>query len=1037
MTAALDVAGVRVRLRDADVLAGLGLTLAPGQVRALVGLNGAGKTTALRVILGMLRPDAGRVLLLGHELGGEPRDVWGRVGHLVESPSAYPELTARENIAATTAMHGADPLRAARRASELAETLGLGPWLDTRVGRLSLGTRQRRRRVRARGLAALGRPGALGHAREPGAGGPAGFPARGGRSRGARHRARLGPSPARPGVTGTPSGPWKDGRVDNSIRVRGAHLHNLADVDVDLPRNALVAFTGVSGSGKSSLAFGTIQGEAQRRYFESVAPFARRLMQQASSPQVRSIEGLPPAVALQQRHSTNARSSVGTITQTSNTLRMLWSRCGDYPEGMARVDSDHFSPNTAVGACPECSGLGSVHRPTEASMVPDPDLSIADGAIASWPGAWLGKNYRDILRTLGYDIHVPWRTLPQDQRDWILFTDEEPIVTVHPERAAGRVQRPYQGQYRSAARHVLHVLSESKSAPARERALRFVITSPCPTCHGRRLNPDALRVTWSGLAIDEATALPIDALLPRLRERRVTLGDPRQLGATAQAEAMLLDDLVSRLGVLAELGLGHLALGRATPTVSAGELQRLRLATLLRSGLFGVVYVLDEPSAGLHPRDVEPLMTVLRRLVEAGNSVLVVEHDLDIVRACDWVVDVGPGAGSHGGHVLYSGPVPGLRDVGASVTRRYLDRTVHPEEIRDDAGRDPRGTLRLSGVTVHNLRHLDVEFGLGVVTVVTGVSGSGKTSLLTATGRAVGVLLGQDPAARDDGGDAEPDDLDGVGQDEASWGTATMTGPRRPDRVVQITQKPIGRTPRSNLATYTGLFDRVRKLFADTPRARELGHTPSRFSFNVAEGRCPTCSGEGVVAVELLFMPGTYSVCPDCGGTRYNDDTLRVRWHDLTIADVLALTVEDAVPVFADEPVVARALAALDALGLGYLTLGQPATELSGGEAQRIKLASELQRKRRGHTLYLLDEPSAGLHPADVHLLLHQLDGLAAAGNTVIMVEHDAAAIATADEVVELGPGAGEAGGRIVGRRRNRAADAAGRPHAADDDRTR
>ena len=823
----------------------------------------------------------------------------------------------------------------------------------------------------------------------------------------------------------------------------GALLHNLRDVDVSIPRNRLVAFTGVSGSGKSSLAFGTIHGEAQRRYFDSVAPFARRLIHTAIDPQVRDITGLPPAVALEQRRAgAGSRSTVGTVTTTGNTLRMLWSRCGDYPADVSPMDSDHFSPHTAVGACPACSGLGVVHEPTEASMVPDPGLSIAEGAIAAWPGAWQGKNYRDIVATLGHDIDMPWRELPQASRDWILLTDEEPVVTVVPEREAGRIQRPYQGRFASARRYLLRTLSETRSATQRARALRYVVTSPCRTCGGRRLRPDALRVTWQGLAIDEAGRLAVADLLPVLRGRLAVLdgerqrsraggGGERQSGAHADAERLLLHDLVGRLQVLVDLGIGHLDLARSSTSVSTGELQRLRVATAVRSGLFGVVYVLDEPSAGLHPHDTEALLRALRGLVDAGNSVLVVEHDMAVVNACDWVVDVGPGAGSQGGRVLWSGPLDGLDSVPGSVTARFLHHRVHPTEIRPVSSssqtltgasaypvpRAPRGELRVTGIERHTLHAVDVTLPLGVLTVVTGVSGSGKSSLLEAVHDTVGARLArvedQPDAAEedDDGADLAPGP--GAGS-SAGLGEASATGELAPTRLVRITQQPIGRTPRSNLATYTGLFDHVRALYARTDLARERHYKAGRFSFNVAAGRCQTCQGEGQVAVELLFLPGTWSTCPTCHGARYNLETLQVTWQGMSIADVLALTVEQALGVFAGQPPVRRALEALAGLGLGYLTLGQPATQLSGGEAQRIKLATELQTERRSPTLYLLDEPTSGLHPADVHRLLRQLHALVDAGHTVVIAEHDAAALATADWVVELGPGAGEAGGAVI-----------------------
>ncbi|MFE9621569.1 ATP-binding cassette domain-containing protein [Streptomyces sp. NPDC006527] len=746
---------------------------------------------------------------------------------------------------------------------------------------------------------------------------------------------------------------------DAFVRVRGAREHNLKGVDVDIPRDVVAVFTGVSGSGKSSLAFGTIYAEAQRRYFESVAPYARRLIHQVGAPKVGEITGLPPAVSLQQRRSSpTSRSSVGTVTNLSNSLRMLFSRAGTHPPGADRLDSDAFSPNTAAGACPKCHGLGEVHRTTEELLVPDPSLSIREGAIAAWPGAWQGKNLRDILDTLGYDVDVPWRDLPAAQREWILFTEEQPVVTVHPVREANRIQRPYQGTYTSARRYVLKTFADSKSPALRARAERFLTGAPCPACGGSRLRPEALAVTFAGRTIAELAALPLTELAGVLD------------GASGTAR-VLTDDLAARIAPVVELGLGYLSLDRATPTLSAGELQRLRLATQLRSGLFGVVYVLDEPSAGLHPADTEALLTVLARLKGAGNSVFVVEHHLDVVRAADWLVDVGPRAGEHGGRVLYSGPVADLASVAESATARFLfDRS--PAPVREV--RAPRGRLKVGPVTRHNLRGVTAEFPLGVFTAVTGVSGSGKSTL-------IGEIT---------------QELEGVG------------------RLVAVDQRPIGRTPRSNLATYTGLFDVVRKVFAGTRTARERGYGVGRFSFNVAGGRCETCQGEGFVSVELLFLPTSYAPCPDCGGARYNPETLEVTHRGLSIAQVLDLSVEAAAEFFADTPAVARSLTTLLDVGLGYLRLGQPATELSGGEAQRIKLASELQRVRRAHTLYLLDEPTTGLHPADVEVLLRQLHGLVDAGHTVVVVEHDMSVVAGADWVIDLGPGGGDEGGRIV-----------------------
>lgn len=774
---------------------------------------------------------------------------------------------------------------------------------------------------------------------------------------------------------------------DPYVRVRGAREHNLRDVDVDIPRDTLTVFTGVSGSGKSSLAFGTIYAEAQRRYFESVAPYARRLIHQVGAPRVGEITGLPPAVSLEQRRSTpGARSSVGTVTTLSNSLRMLFSRAGDYPPGAERLDSDAFSPNTAAGACPRCHGLGRIHRTTEELLVPDPSLSIRDGAIAAWPGAWQGKNLRDVLDALGYDIGRPWRELDARDRQWILFTDEQPVVTVHPVRDAGRIQRPYQGTYMSARRYVTHTFADSRSRTLRARAERFLTSAPCPVCEGGRLRPEAMAVTFAGRTIAELAALPLTSLAEVLRAAD---GD----GTTR----VLTEDLLARIGTVTELGLGYLGLDRTAPTLSSGELQRLRLATQLRSGLFGVVYVLDEPSAGLHPADTEALLGVLERLKEAGNTVFVVEHQMDVVRRADWLVDVGPLAGEHGGRVLHSGPPAGLADVSESATRRFLF-DEGPAPVREP--RTPSGWIRLLGVDRHNVRGVDAAFPLGVFTAVTGVSGSGKSTLV---GQLAAVLADRQAAG-----------ADGAPAERPPVGCASATGLEAVSRLVEVDQKAIGRTPRSNLATYTGLFDVVRKLFAATPTARERGYKVGRFSFNVAGGRCETCQGEGFVSVELLFLPSTYAPCPDCRGARYNPETLEVTLDGLNIAQVLDLDVESAAGFFAGTPSVERSLRTLLDVGLGYLRLGQPATELSGGEAQRIKLATELQRTRRGHTLYVLDEPTTGLHPADVEVLMRQLHGLVEAGSTVVVVEHDMAVVAGADWVVDLGPGGGDRGGRIV-----------------------
>ena len=777
---------------------------------------------------------------------------------------------------------------------------------------------------------------------------------------------------------------------ETGIEVRDAHLHNLRNVDVDIPRGTLVAVTGVSGSGKSSLAFGTIHGEGQRRYLESVAPFARRLIGSAVDPQVGSVEGLPPTVALEQSTSGGgARSTVGTVSALSNSIRLLYSRAGGNPKGLY---SDSFSPNTPEGMCPTCQGTGVVHEPTEESMVPDPTLSIEDGAIQAWPGAWAGKNFHDILATLGYDLDSPWQELPKEDREWILFTEERPVVTVKPLRGEDQIQRNYKGTWRSVASYLTNTLAETQSDTLRKRVLSYMESRVCETCHGRRLNPEALKVTYAGMPIDELGALPLDKVYEVLAAQEPSEGS---------AEDLLLKQILPALQSALDLGLAHLSLDRPAPTLSAGELQRIRLSAQLRSGLFGVAYVLDEPSAGLHPAERGAVLDICRRFIDAGNSVLLVEHDMELVAQTDYLVDVGPLAGERGGEVVYAGPTSEY--TGDAPTAKALANRA--PSLNDDP-RSATGELSLAGVSARSIDGLNVSFGMGQFTAVAGVSGSGKSTLVSTV--LAGVLR--------EAASTVVDEDDEVGQD-GEWGVDKQEGFDAVSRVVQITQKPIGRTPRSTLATYTGLFDGVRKLFAGTDEAKRRKWTVSRFSYNVKQGQCPTCGGAGKIEVELVFLPGSYTTCPDCGGARYNDETLEVTWEGLTIAEVLELTVDEAADVFANEPKILRAVETLQAVGLGYLRLGQGAPELSGGEAQRIKLATELQRSRnsrRGHTVYLLDEPTTGLHPADVALLVQELNSLVDAGQTVIVVEHDLSVIAQADRVIEMGPGAGADGGQIV-----------------------
>jgi excinuclease ABC subunit A len=804
------------------------------------------------------------------------------------------------------------------------------------------------------------------------------------------------------------------------VQVRGAREHNLKNVDLDIPRDSLVVFTGVSGSGKSSLAFGTLYAEAQRRYLESVAPYARRLFHQMGVPEVDSINGLPPAVALQQqRGSPTTRSSVGSVTTLSNLLRMLYSRAGTYPPGQPHLDAEAFSPNTPAGACPQCHGLGRVYEVTERSMVPDDSLSIRERAIAAWPPAWHGVNLRDMLVSLGYDIDRPWRDLPKKDRDWILFTEEQPVVPVYTgfdadevRKALKRKEEPsYLGNFSSARRYVLNTFATTQSPLIKKRVSKYMMSSACPLCQGKRLRRESLSVIFAGFDIADLSRMPLKRLAGLLQPYAEGTAPALAKMAVEHPEKTVVaqriaEDLRARIAILLDLGLGYLSLERGTPTLSPGELQRLRLATQVRSNLFGVVYVLDEPSAGLHPADTEALLRALLRLKVSGNSLFVVEHELDVIRQADWIVDVGPAAGEHGGFVLYSGPPEGLKKIETSETRRHLFGD-HAAPRRTP--RSPRGWLRLTGVTRNNLNQLDVDFPIGAFTTVTGVSGSGKSSLVSQVlVELVAEELGHAlPSEEEEGEELERAAV-------ATLGGQIAGGMEGIKRLVQVDQKPIGRTPRSNLATYTGLFDYVRKLFAATKAARARRYDAGRFSFNIAKGRCETCEGEGFVMVELLFLPSVYAPCPTCHGTRYDAKTLEIKYRGKNIADVLGMTVDAAWEFFADEPHVHRSLGVLREVGLGYLRLGQPATELSGGEAQRIKLATELQRMQRGNTLYILDEPTTGLHPADVEKLMVQLDGLVESGNTVIVVEHDMRVVTGSDWVIDIGPGAGDEGGRVV-----------------------
>ena len=696
---------------------------------------------------------------------------------------------------------------------------------------------------------------------------------------------------------------------------------------------------------------------------------------------------------------------------------MLYSRAGEYPSGQQILYADAFSPNTPEGACPRCHGIGRVFDVTEKLLVPDDTKTIRERAIAAWPPAWGGQNLRDILVSLGHDIDTPWKDLPKESRDWILFTDETPVEPVYagfnPDETriarARNLTPSYMGTFSSAQRYVLNSFATTQSHRTKKRVSQFMQISECPDCEGKKLKRESLSVKFAGLDIGELSQLTLSDLAARLRDAASAKPHAGDLHPEKAIVAQrIASDILARVEALTNLGLGYLSLERSTPTLSPGELQRLRLATQIRSQLFGVIYVLDEPSAGLHPADTQALLRALDELKGAGNSLFVVEHDDNVIRHADWIVDIGPDAGTHGGEVVYNGPLDGLREVKASHTGRYL---FSPDVAADHTPRHPIGWLKLAGITRNNLNGLDVELPLGILTTVTGVSGSGKSSLVSqALVELVGEALGQQKPVEVPSGETELLERDL----ETATGGRIVDGMAHIRRLVTVDQKPIGRTPRSNLATYTGLFDHVRKLFAATQMAKARRYSVGRFSFNVAKGRCPNCEGAGLVSVELLFLPSVYTPCPVCQGQRYNAKTLEVTYRDKNIAEVLDLTVDAAHGFFTDEPAVLRALDALLQVGLGYLRLGQPATELSGGEAQRIKLATELQRAQRSDTLYVLDEPTTGLHPADVTLLMAQLNGLVDAGNSVIMVEHNMLVARNSDWVIDVGPGAGKKGGAIV-----------------------
>ncbi|MFP7696145.1 excinuclease ABC subunit UvrA [Trueperella sp. LYQ143] len=920
------------------------------------------------------------------------------------------------------------------------------------------------------------------------------------------------------------------------IHVQGAREHNLRNVSVDIPRGTLTVFTGLSGSGKSSLAFDTIFAEGQRRYVESLSAYARQFLGQMDKPDVDFIEGLSPAVSIDQKSTNrNPRSTVGTITEVYDYLRLLYARAGtqycpvcgeliaaqsaqkivdrllDYPEGTrfhvlapvvrgrkgehedvfrsliadgysrARVDgelirldeipklaktkkhtievvvdrlviregirsrlndsvetalrlahgrliiecvdlapddpsrerkfsefrscpNDHvldieeieprtFSFNAPYGSCPECDGIGFKVQVAADLVVPDEDLSINEGAIVPWSvtASATARDYhmRQVAalgESLGFDLDTPWKELPEQAREALLY-GQDYTVRMRYRNRWGR-EKIYSSGFEGVLHFVRRKHDETSSDWSRERYAGFMRDVTCSACGGARLRPEVLAVRIGELNIFELTELSIADALEYIRN--VTLGQREQQIANA-----VLKEIIDRLDFLVTVGLDYLTLSRSAGTLSGGEAQRIRLATQIGSGLVGVLYVLDEPSIGLHQRDNEKLLSALLRLRDLGNTLIVVEHDEDTIRAADYVVDIGPGAGEHGGNVVYSGTPDGLAQAADSITGAYLTgaRAIAVPSQRRSI--DPEKMLTVQGARENNLRTIDVQFPVGVFTTVTGVSGSGKSSL-------VNTILYRVLANK-------------LNRAQTLPGRHTkVTGLEHVGKVVHVDQSPIGRTPRSNPATYTGMWDDIRKLFAQTEEAKVRGYAPGRFSFNVKGGRCDSCDGDGTLKIEMNFLPDVYVPCEVCHGTRYNRETLEVHYKGKNVADVLNMTISEAREFFSAIPRITKYLEMMESVGLGYIRLGQPATTLSGGEAQRVKLATELHKRSTGRTVYMLDEPTTGLHFEDVRKLLSVLQELTDKGNTVIVIEHNLDVIKCSDWLIDLGPEGGRNGGMVI-----------------------
>ena len=919
--------------------------------------------------------------------------------------------------------------------------------------------------------------------------------------------------------------------MNDSLIIRGAREHNLKGVDLDLPRDTMIVFTGLSGSGKSSLAFDTIFAEGQRRYVESLSSYARQFLGQMDKPDVELIEGLSPAVSIDQKStSRNPRSTVGTVTEIYDYLRLLYARAGiqhcpvcdavissqtpqqivdqvrSLPEGtrfqvLARVvrgrkgeyselfgelrgrgfnrvrvdgaaerldnpptlnkrlkhdievivdrlvvregirqrltdsvetalglaeglviieqvdlpedDPDRerrysekracpnehplaldemeprtFSFNAPYGACPACTGIGTRLEVDPELVVPDEELTLAEGAVAPWSShqKYFTRQLEALGKELSFDVDTPWRALPARAREAILRGKDYEVKVTYRNRW-GR-ERIYASGFEGVLDYVMRKHDETESDWSRERYQAYMREIPCPVCDGARLKPEVLAVRVGELSIAQLCELPIN-------EARDFLADLNLTGQAAQIAGSVLTEINARLGFLVDVGLDYLSLARGAATLSGGEAQRIRLATQIGSGLVGVLYVLDEPSIGLHQRDNTRLIETLQRLRDLGNTLIVVEHDEDTIRSADWIVDVGPGAGELGGEVVYSGDVAGLAGAEGSITGDYLARRRQIEIPATRRKRDKGREVTVVGARENNLKDVTVSFPLGVLTAVTGVSGSGKSSLVNS-------ILYQVLANRLNRARGVP------GRHK------TVRGVEHLDKVVHVDQSPIGRTPRSNPATYTGVWDHIRKIFAAVPESKVRGYGPGRFSFNVKGGRCESCKGDGTLKIEMNFLPDVYVPCEVCHGARYNRETLEIRYKDKTVADVLDMTIHQAAEFFSASSVISRHLNTLVEVGLGYVRLGQSATTLSGGEAQRVKLATELQRRSTGRTIYVLDEPTTGLHFEDIRKLLGVLQGLVDKGNSVVVIEHNLDVIANADWVIDMGPEGGKGGGTVV-----------------------